>query len=252
MSATLNAQKFSKFFYNCNIMQIQGRQFPVSVYYSCETLSDPLDAALVSLFQIHTDYPKGDILVFLTGQEDIESIEKLILLHSKELPLHLDKLLIVPLYASMPTSSQALAFEPTPPNTRKIILATNIAETSITLPGIKYVIDTGLVKVRSYNPKIGIESLTVSCISQASANQRLGRAGREGPGSCFRLFTESNFMKLNSEQEPEIKRCNLSSVILLLKASGIQDVVNFEYMDSPPRDASMSFLHLYSLYNTMQ
>jgi ATP-dependent RNA helicase DHX8/PRP22 len=150
-------------------------------------------------------------------------------------------MLVCPLYASLPTSMQSQAFDPAPPGTRKIILATNIAETSITLPGIRYVIDTGLVKVRGYQSRVGIETLNISPISQANANQRMGRAGREAPGHCFRLYTEKAFESLPQQQEPEIKRCNLSSVVLLLKASGVEDVLGFEYMDQPPRDASMSF-----------
>ncbi len=110
------------------------------------------------------------------------------------------------MYASLPTAAQSLSFEPPPPRTRKVILATNIAETSITLPGIRYVIDTGLVKVRGYQSRIGLESLTVRPVSQANADQRMGRAGREAPGVCFRLFTETAFAGLDKEMEPEIKR----------------------------------------------
>jgi HrpA-like RNA helicase len=116
-------------------------------------------------------------LVFLTGQEEIENLEKLIHEYQVQLPKDSKKILVCPLFAALPNASQIQAFEKTPANVRKVILATNIAETSLTLPNIKYVVDTGLVKVRTFNPKIGIESLNVEAISKASANQRMGRAG---------------------------------------------------------------------------
>jgi len=148
----------------------------------------------------------------------------------------------------MPTDQQNKVFEPAPPDTRKVILATNIAETSITISGIKYVIDCGVAKVRGYNSKIGIESLTIQPISKASARQRMGRAGREAPGCCYRLYTEDAFDELADSTEPEIKRCNLASVILLLKASGVEDIFNFDYLDKPSKTSvARSLEQLYAL-----
>jgi HrpA-like RNA helicase len=237
MSATLNAKSFSEYFDNAPIINIPGRQFPVTVYFTAKKQADYLDAALVSVFQIHNTRPQGDVLVFLTGQEEIENLEKLINEKAKGLPETSMKILVCPIFASLPTSQQTKVFEPTPSDTRKIVLSTNIAETSITISGIRYVVDTGMVKVRGFNPKTGIETLTVSPVSKASANQRSGRAGREAEGFCFRLYTEELFNQLAEETEPEITRCNLASVLLLLKASGIDDVVGFDFMEKPSRNS---------------
>jgi HrpA-like RNA helicase len=240
MSATLNAKAFSEYFDNAPIITIPGRQFPVTTYFAAKKQADYLDAALVSVFQIHNTRPAGDVLVFLTGQEEIENLEKLINEKAKGLSESSMQILVCPIFASLPTSQQTKVFEPTPPNTRKIVLSTNIAETSITISGIRYVVDTGMVKVRGFNPKTGIETLTISPVSKASANQRSGRAGREAEGHCFRLYTEDLFKQLAEETEPEITRCNLSSVLLLLKSSGIDDVVGFDFMEKPSRNSCKS------------
>ncbi|ORX41484.1 hypothetical protein BCR36DRAFT_180815 [Piromyces finnis] len=248
MSATLDAEKFSEYFDDAKIMYIAGRQFPVKLYQTIQPQEDYLDSAIVTIFQIHTEQPNGDILTFLTGQEEIEAVEKLIIEHAKLLPVTAKKLIPCPIFASMPTDQQNKVFEPAPPDTRKVILATNIAETSITISGIKYVIDCGVAKVRGYNSKIGIESLTIQPISKASARQRMGRAGREAPGCCYRLYTEDAFEELADSTEPEIKRCNLASVILLLKASGVEDIFNFDYLDRPSKTSvARSLEQLYAL-----
>nr|KAJ3423303.1 Splicing factor 3B subunit 3 [Polyrhizophydium stewartii] len=158
------------------------------------------------------------------------------------------QLLVCPIFASLPTSQQTRVFDPTPPHTRKVVLSTNIAETSITISGIRYVIDTGMAKVRAFNAKTGIESLSIQPISKASAGQRAGRAGRESAGVCFRLYTEQAFKGLRDETEPEIMRCNLAMVLLLLKASGIDDIANFDFMDKPSRASLVGALEtLYAL-----
>jgi HrpA-like RNA helicase len=235
MSATLNAESFSKYFFDCPVINIPGRQHSVSVFYAPSMLSDYLDAALVTIFQIHKKEPKGDILIFLTGQEEIENLGKLIEEQAKGLEKGEFSLLVCPIFAALPTSQQRKVFEPTPEGMRKIVLSTNIAETSITISGIRYVIDTGMVKVRGFNAKSGIETLCISAVSKASANQRSGRAGREAEGFCYRLYTETSFNNLEKETEPEITRCNLSNVILLLKSAGIDDIVGFDFMDKPSR-----------------
>ena len=242
MSATLNSESFSSFFNNAPILSIHGRQHPVDLYYAPKPLDDPLDAALVTLYQIHTQADPGDILVFLPGQEEIEALEKNVLAHQSDLLPHHLKILVCPLFASLPTATQILALNPAPKGTRKFILATNIAETTLTIPGVKYVVDTGLVKVRGFLPQSGMETLKTRPISQANANQRMGRAGREFPGECYRLYTESSFTELDKEMEPEIKRCNLASVMLLLKASGVESLGDFEFLDPPPREAWLSAL----------
>ncbi|KAJ3354224.1 putative ATP-dependent RNA helicase dhx33 [Kappamyces sp. JEL0680] len=257
MSATLNAGAFSRYFNeyvpaahsSAPIINIPGRQHSVSVFYAPEKLNDYLDACLTTVLQIHKkETESGDILVFLTGQEEIENLEILLLEQAKTLPPTCLKLLVCPLFASLPTSQQTRVFDQTPAGCRKVVLATNIAETSITISGIRHVVDTGLVKMRGYNSKTGIETLNVTPISKAAANQRAGRAGREAPGSCYRLYTEPLFNSLDEESIPEIKRCNLSSVILLLKSSGINDIVGFDFMDKPSRAALVGALEqLYAL-----
>jgi HrpA-like RNA helicase len=236
MSATLNSEKFSEYFENAPVISIPGRQHHVSTFYAPEKQGDYVDSAMVTILQIHKKPEHGDILVFLTGQEEIENMEKLLTEQTKDLKTDL-KLMICPLFSSLPSAQQSLIFEKTPPGCRKVVLSTNIAETSITISGIRFVVDTGMVKIRGFNPKTGIETLSVSPISRASANQRAGRAGREAPGFCYRLYTEASFKILDAETIPEIKRCNLASVILLLKSSGIENIVDFDFMDKPPRQA---------------
>jgi HrpA-like RNA helicase len=229
---------------SAKILYIEGRQYPVDIYCTAEPQTDYLDAALVTIFQIHSDYPLGDILVFLSGQEEIESLERLLNECARELPPTAAKLLVCPLFANLPSHQQAEVFDRTPKNCRKVVLATNLAETSITISGVRFVIDTGVHKCRGYHPRTGIETLTVQPISKASARQRLGRAGRESKGFCFRLYTETAFQQLAEDEEPEIKRCSLSSIVLLLKGAGINDVVGFDYFDRPFRE-SRKFALLY-------
>ena len=142
------------------------------------------------------------------------------------------------IYANLSTELQAKIFEPTPEGACKAVLTTNIAETSFTIDGIKYVLDPGFCKMKSYNPRTGMESLLVTPISKASANQRAGRSGRTGPGKCFRLYTAYNYYtELDDDTPPEIQRTNLASVVLSLKSLGIHDLVNFDFMD-PPQHAA--------------
>jgi len=229
-------------------MYISGRQFPVKILNTIEPQADYVDAALVTAFQIHQEEQAGDVLIFLTGQEEIESLEKLIEEYAVDLPPSVGKLIPCPIFAAQDSATQQRIFEPAPQGTRKVILATNIAETSITIPNIRYVIDTGCHKSRGYNAKIGIESLLVEPISKSSARQRMGRAGREAPGLCFRLYTEDSFDLLEEDAIPEIKRCNLESAILSLKATGIDDVTRFDFMDRPSKSGLLRSLeHLYAL-----
>ncbi|KAI9282963.1 P-loop containing nucleoside triphosphate hydrolase protein [Umbelopsis sp. AD052] len=248
MSATLDAEKFSEYFNGARIMYVSGRLFPVKVYNTIEPQSDYLDAALVTIFQIHMRRPKGDILVFLTGQEEIETLTTLLTEYAGQLPSNVQALLPCPLFAALPPAQQQKVFEPAPHNTRKVVLATNIAETSITISGIRYVIDCGVAKVRGFDAKIGVESLLVHPISKSSARQRMGRAGREAAGFCYRLYTEPSFGSLEENTIPEIKRCNLAAAVLNLKAAGVHDVLHFDYMDRPSRTSlSRALEQLYSL-----
>ncbi|XP_059303683.1 pre-mRNA-splicing factor ATP-dependent RNA helicase DEAH1-like isoform X2 [Lycium barbarum] len=246
-SATLDAEKFSDYFDCAPIFKIPGRRFPVEIHYTKAPEADYLDAAVVTALQIHVTQPPGDgdILIFLTGQEEIETAEEIIKHRIKGLGTKIAELIICPIYANLPTELQAKIFEPTPEGARKVVLATNIAETSLTIDGIKYVIDPGFSKMKSYNPRTGMESLLVTPISKASANQRAGRSGRTGPGKCFRLYTAYNYMNdLDDNTVPEIQRTNLANVVLSLKSLGIHDLLNFDFMDPPPAEALLKALEL--------
>ena len=234
-SATLDAEKFSAFFNNCPIFRIPGRTFPVEIYYAKEPESDYLDAALITVMQIHLTEPKGDILVFLTGQEEIDTACQILTERMKALGEDVPPLIILPVYSALPSDMQTKIFEPSSEGTRKCVIATNIAEASLTIDGIYYVVDPGFAKIKAFNPKIGMDSLVVAPISQSSAHQRAGRAGRTGPGKCYRLFTLESFQnEMLSTAIPEIQRTNLANTVLLLKAMGINDLINFDFMDPPP------------------
>jgi len=241
---------------------IQGRQFPVQVLYTADVQSNYLEAAVNATLQIHAEEPAGDILVFLTGQDEIEAAQRLIEMnlpqkpHNAVLesvdpnssstlsPVHPSNLLVIPIYASLTPEMQLRAFQPAPPGFRKAVLATNIAETSITLQGVRYVIDTGMVKSRQHRAGLGLDTLAVVPVSQAQARQRSGRAGREAAGKAYRLFPESEFVRLSHVTPPEILRTNLSAVILQLKALGVDDVIGFDFLDPPPRAAVARALEL--------
>ena len=248
-SATLDADKFSAYFNECPIFSIPGRTFPVEIMYSREPESDYLDAALVTVMQIHLTEPPGDILLFLTGQEEIDTSCEILFERMKALGPSVPELIILPVYSALPSEMQSKIFDPAPPGSRKVVIATNIAETSITIDHIYYVIDPGFVKQNAYDPKLGMDSLVVTPISQAQAKQRAGRAGRTGPGKCFRLYTEAAFQsEMLPTSIPEIQRQNLASTILMLKAMGINDLLHFDFMDPPPTNTMLTALEeLYAL-----
>lgn len=248
-SATLDADKFSEYFNQCPIFSIPGRTFPVEIMYSREPEDDYLDAALTTVMQIHLTEPPGDILVFLTGQEEIDTSCEVLYERMKALGPSVPELIILPVYSALPSEMQSRIFDPAPPGSRKVVIATNIAETSITIDHIYYVIDPGFVKQNAYDPKLGMDSLVVTPISQAQAKQRAGRAGRTGPGKCFRLYTEAAYQsEMLPTTIPEIQRQNLSYTILMLKAMGINDLLHFDFMDPPPTNTMLTALEeLYTL-----
>lgn len=248
-SATLDADKFSEYFYKCPIFSIPGRTFPVEVMYSREPESDYLDAALVTVMQIHLTEPAGDILLFLTGKEEIDSSCEILSERMKALGPNVPELMILPIYGALPSEVASRIFEPAPVGSRKVVIATNIAETSLTIDGIYYVVDPGFVKQSSYDGKLGMDRLQITPISQAQARQRSGRAGRTGPGKCFRLYTEAAFQnEMLPTTIPEIQRQNLSNTILMLKAMGINDLLHFDFMDPPPTNTMLTALEeLYQL-----
>eukprot|EP01127_Copromyxa_protea_P019135 TRINITY_DN6136_c0_g1_i1.p1 TRINITY_DN6136_c0_g1~~TRINITY_DN6136_c0_g1_i1.p1 ORF type:complete len:700 (-),score=125.38 TRINITY_DN6136_c0_g1_i1:54-2153(-) len=235
MSATLDAGLFEKYF-SAKVLYVRGRQFPVNVLYTPVPEPNYLDAMLITILQIHLQAKQeaGDILAFLTGQGEIEALEKLLVARSKFLPDDALRILPCALYGAQTTQRQQKVFLPTPEGCRKVVLCTNIAETSVTVPSIKYVIDCGMVKCRIYNSKIGMDVLAVVPVSKAQARQRAGRAGRTGPGDCYRLYTEKSFSSLPGTAIPDIFRVNLSSVILTLKTIGVENVISFDYIQSPP------------------
>ncbi|KAF5935220.1 hypothetical protein HYC85_026349 [Camellia sinensis] len=248
-SATLDAEKFSGYFFNCNIFTIPGRTYPVEILYTKQPESDYLDASLITVLQIHLTEPEGDILLFLTGQEEIDHACQCLYERMKGLGKNVPELIILPVYSALPSEMQSRIFDPAPPGKRKVVVATNIAEASLTIDGIYYVIDPGFAKQNVYNPKQGLDSLVITPISQASAKQRAGRAGRTGPGKCYRLYTESAFHnEMSPTSIPEIQRINLGMTTLTMKAMGINDLLSFDFMDPPSPQALISAMEqLYSL-----
>ncbi|KAI9753468.1 MAG: hypothetical protein M4579_005152 [Chaenotheca gracillima] len=264
-SATLQAEDFLRFFAGPKtdpdskaegaeeevgrIISLEGRMYPVDTLYLEEPSEDYVERAVQTVFDIHTKELEGDILVFLTGREEIERATELIADRSVSLHPKAPSLLPLPLYAGLSTEQQLYVFEPAPEDTRKVILSTNIAEASVTISGIVYVIDSGFVKLRAFNPSTGIETLTATPVSKASATQRAGRAGRTKPGKCFRLYTEEAFRNSLPETTiPEIQRSNLAPVLLQLKALGIDNIARFDFLTSPPAELVMRALELlYSL-----
>ncbi|GAB0134736.1 hypothetical protein EsDP_00003093 [Epichloe bromicola] len=243
-SATMNANKFAQYFDDAPIFNIPGRRYPVDIYYTPAPEANYLAAAITTVFQIHTTQPKGDILIFLTGQDEIEAAELEITETARKLGSRVKELVVCPIYANLPSDLQAKIFEPTPDGARKVVLATNIAETSLTIDGIVYVIDPGYVKENIYNPATGMSNLVVVPCSRASANQRSGRAGRVGPGKCFRLYTKFAYMnEMDESTTPEIQRTNLNGVVLQLKSLGINELLDFEFMDPPPTEALIGALN---------
>lgn len=196
MSATLDAGKFQDYFDQAPLLTIPGRTFPVEIFYTPEPERDYLEAAIRTVIQIHmSEEQEGDILLFLTGQEEIDDACKRLQREVEGVGKDAGELKCIPLYSTLPPNLQQRIFEAAPPNKsngaigRKVVVSTNIAETSLTIDGVVFVIDPGFSKQKVYNPRIRVESLLVTPISKASAQQRAGRAGRTRPGKCFRLYT---------------------------------------------------------------
>lgn len=247
-SATMNAKRFSDFFGNAPEFTIPGRTFPVDVMFHRSPVEDYVDQAVQQVLAIHVSMDPGDILVFMTGQEDIEITCELV---QRRLDALNDppKLSILPIYSQMPADLQSKIFDRAAPGVRKVIVATNIAETSLTVDGIRYVVDAGYSKLKVYNPKMGMDTLQITPISQANASQRSGRAGRTGPGKAFRLYTEKAYKEeLYIQTIPEIQRTNLANTVLMLKSLGVKDLLDFDFMDPPPQDTiSTSMYDLWAL-----
>lgn len=251
-SATLEAEKMLDFFAASDastaqkienggsespvglIISLEGRTYPVDIHYTESPVEDYVQHAIQTVWKIHTKEPEGDILVFLTGREEIDTAIQAISELSGKLHPREQALQPLPLYAGLTTEQQMYIFEPAPENARKVIFATNIAEASVTIDGIVYVIDSCFVKVRAYNAATGIDLLTAVPASKASATQRAGRAGRTKPGKCYRLCTEDTYKLLPWGSIPEIQRSNFAPVILQLKALGIDNIARFDFLTPPP------------------
>ncbi|OQR93347.1 pre-mRNA-splicing factor ATP-dependent RNA helicase PRP16 [Achlya hypogyna] len=233
-SATLDANKFANFFGGVPLFTIPGRTFHVDVMYAKSPAEDYVDAAVKQVMTIHLSHPRGDILVFMTGQEDIEATCYCLAERMGRID-GAPPLMVLPMYSQLPADLQAKIFDAS--DVRKCIVSTNIAETSLTVDGIRYVLDPGYCKIKVYNPKIGMDALQVTPISQQNASQRSGRAGRTEPGVCYRLYTERQFCnEMMEAQVPEIQRTNLGSIVLLLKSLGVKNLLEFDFMDPPPQD----------------
>lgn len=255
-SATLDAEKFRDFFNQnetsdptmdtCVILTVEGRTFPVDIFYLQSPVPDYIKSTVETVMKIHQTEGDGDILAFLTGQEEVETVVSMLIEQARALGRTGMKrhLRILPMYAGLPSFEQMKVFERVSRSVRKVIVATNVAETSITVSGIVYVIDCGFVKLRAYNPRTAIECLVVVPVSQASANQRAGRGGRSRSGKCYRLYTEETFDKLPESTVPEMQRSNLAPVILQLKALGIDNVLRFHFMSPPPAQSMVQALEL--------
>ena len=246
MSATLDVSKFSNFFSCCPTFEIPGRVFPVSIFYNVSDESfDTKKLTYISqlsrvVMDIHLDHPKGDILVFLTGQSEIENACNRIFKAAEDIDYNTDVaspdvrgMLILPLYGALSTEQQQKVFNPVEDNIRRVVVATNIAATSLTIDGVVYVVDSGFVKQLSYNPRTGLDSLEIVPIAQSEATQRCGRAGRTSPGKCYRLYSKKFFDQMDECTVPEIQRTSLARVVLNLKCMGIYNVLDFQYLDPP-------------------
>uniref|UniRef100_A0A1I7XZC5 RNA helicase n=1 Tax=Steinernema glaseri TaxID=37863 RepID=A0A1I7XZC5_9BILA len=253
-SATLDAELFRDFFElnettdpendTSTIISVEGRMHPVTVFYTKNPVPNYVTTTVDTIIQLHKAEPSGDILAFLPGQDDVDFVCDRLQETVKSLRGLKYKLWIVPLYGALPAREQLKAFDSAVHDTRKVVVATNIAEASVTIPGIAYVIDCGFVKMRALNQENKIECLMTVPISQASAEQRAGRAGRIRPGKCYRLYPSSEFEKMIAGTVPEMQRTALAPMILQLKALGIQNVLRFHYLARPSVAAMIQGLEL--------
>ena len=229
-SATIETERFSAHFGDAPVIEVSGRTYPVEVRYR------PLDehggdqvAGIVDAVGELRREGAGDVLVFLSGEREIRDAADA--LRARELP----DTEVLPLYARLGTAEQQRVFQPH--RGRRVVLATNVAETSITVPGIRYVVDTGLARISRFSPRLKVQRLPIEPVSQASANQRAGRCGRVADGICIRLYAEDDLESRPEHTDPEILRTNLASVILQMTAIGLGDIAAFPFLDPPDRRA---------------
>jgi len=215
---------------------VRGRQYAVDIKYEREPPADILERVCTAIMDIHRhEALPGDILAFVTGQDDIETLQRQLAKEATRTEYkNAPRMKILPLYGSLPAEAQQAAFEPVREKfTRKIVLATNIAETSVTVSGVRYVVDGGMVKVKQFRTGLGMDSLLPTAISKVSAAQRLGRAAREGKGHCWRIYTKDQYEKMSEDDVPEILRSSALEAVLKMKARGVEDPLTFPLMDTP-------------------
>jgi ATP-dependent helicase HrpA len=233
-SATIDPERLSKHFFDAPIINVSGRTYPVEVIYrpyqaaDIDEAEDRFEHSIVTAVAELTSYGPGDVLVFLPGEREIRETAELLAGAGWGRTKGTE---LVPLYARLSTSEQMRVFQPH--NGTRVVLATNVAETSVTVPGIMYVVDTGMARISRYSPRTKVQRLPIEPISQASADQRKGRCGRLGPGICIRLYDELEFAKREKFTEPEVLRTNLASVILQMKALKLGDPRQFPFVDPP-------------------
>ncbi|KAK5640184.1 hypothetical protein RI129_010995 [Pyrocoelia pectoralis] len=257
-SATMDARDLQTYFNNTDdkmkdtavILSVHGRQYPVTTYFVKEPIPCYVQGTVDIVLKINSSKQAGDILAFLTGQEEVDRTVRLLREHANSIEAagKKEKFMVYPMYGSLPYHEQMNVFKRTPDGFRKVIIATNVAETSVTIPNIVHVIDCGFVKMKWFNGQTHTDSLMIMPVSKASAQQRAGRAGRVKPGHCYRLYTEEDYLKLPNTTPPEIIRSNLTYVILQLKALGIDNVLKFKFPNPPPIENIKSALEiLYAL-----
>ena len=236
-SATIDPDVFVEYFRKDNVppvLRISGRTFPVDEFYESKTSEDYLTAACEKVVWVHENEPPGDVLVFLTTPLETEK--------SCGRVAHLQGIMACELNGRLQPQEQQKVFDPTPNDKRKVVFATNSAETSVTIPGVKYVIDTGRVNEVSYDAKRNMSSLNVTWVTQSSANQRKGRAGRTESGKCYRLYTVEEYNGFRINSVPEIKRVHLGQALLKLFMLGIKDPESFEFVEPPSTDGIQNAL----------
>ncbi|XP_043241834.1 probable ATP-dependent RNA helicase DHX35 [Amphibalanus amphitrite] len=247
-SATVDAEELRRFFSldgdrpSATILSVDGRQHPVEVYYSLEPVPNYIQACVDTVCRLHTTEPPGDVLVFLTGQDEVDEVVRK-LREAPDTPRK-DKLLPLPMYGALPNADQLRAFQRAPQGHRKVVVATNLAEASVTIPGIVYVVDSGFVKLRWYNSDTHTDSLVVCPTSRASAEQRAGRAGRVRSGKVYRLYPESEFTSLPEHTVPEVRRSDLAACLLQLRALGVSNPARFALPSPPPARAVLAACEL--------
>ena len=253
-SATIDAEVIMDFFNtnttsitsknNVAALTVEGRSYPIDIFYKLDPIPDYIKSCVETVIDIHMTEKAGDILVFLPGQDEVTSVVSQLKSRAESLNHKEISLNIVPLYAGLPYRSQMKAFERPRQHIRKVVVATNIAETSLTINGIVYVVDSGFVRVNAFNPRCGLDTLITTATSKVEATQRAGRAGRVRAGKVYRLYTEEEYSKLEEKSLPELERSNVAGVILQLKALGVDNIIRFPFISPPSVQSTLCALDL--------